>query len=56
MIEVKETMEQEKATDNNMGTAQVGKLMVSIGIPIVFSMMLQAASLFVQIIQEYQEV
>lgn len=36
-------MEQEKTTDSKMGTAPVGKLMVSIGIPIVFSMMLQAA-------------
>ena len=36
-------MSYEKTTDNKMATAPVGKLMLTIGLPIVFSMMLQAA-------------
>lgn len=36
-------MEPEKQVDNRMGTAPVGRLMLSVGAPIVLSMMLQAA-------------
>ena len=36
-------MNQENTAESKMGTAPVGKLMVTIGLPIVFSMMLQAA-------------
>lgn len=37
------TMNTENVTDSRMGTQPVGRLMVSIGLPIVLSMMLQAA-------------
>lgn len=37
------TMNEQKNTDNKMAAEPVGKLMVTIGLPIVFSMMLQAA-------------
>lgn len=36
-------MNEEKTTDSKMASEPVGKLMVTIGLPIVFSMMLQAA-------------
>lgn len=35
-------MEMEKQTENRLGTAPVGRLMVSVGVPIVCSMILQA--------------
>ena len=38
----REIREKTSASENRMGTAPVGKLMVSMGLPMIVSMMLQA--------------